>query len=538
MTTAKNFYERRRSALLQERSTFEAHWKELSQFILPRKGRFFVEDRNKGEKRYQSIINSRATQAAKVSRAGLMSGVMSPSRQWFNLETESDELMEIQEVRVWLEAVRKKMMGVYNRSNLYNVAPLMLADLILFGTGSMCQLEDDKTVVRFYSQPVGSYCIAQDNRYMVNTLVRDFQMTVEQIVDEFGIENCSTRVADLYKKGDVDQWITVCHYVGPNPQYVEGKSLSKNKQIASVTWEQGCQEKDKYLRESGFDEFPYYVPRWDLTGEDVWGTDCPGMVALGDVKQLQLEEKRKAQAIDKMVNPPLKGPASLKNVPVSSLPGGLTIYDQDLTKEGLTPLYQVDPRIVELKEDMMGIEKRINEAFFVDLFFAITQMDGIQPRNQLELTQRNQERLLQLGPVLERLHNDFLSNMIERTFNIMARKGLLPEPPSVLAGQPLSVKFVSSLAMAQRSSQVAAINDIRLFVTEMASGGFPDIVDKFDADQALDEMSLITGAPPSIIRSDEVAAARRQQRQEAMAQEQQQQMAIELSQQLNTTTRK
>lgn len=538
MNTKRDFYEKRRSALLQERSTFEAHWKELSQYILPRKGRFFVEDRNKGDKRYQSIINSRATQAAKVSRAGLLSGVMSPSRPWFNLETEDDELMQVQEVRIWLEAVRKKMMGIYNRSNLYNVAPIMLADLVLFGTGSMCLLEDDKTVVRFYAQPIGSYTIAQDNRYDVNTHIREFQMTVEQLVDEFGIENCSARVTDLYKKGDYDQWVTICHYVGPNPKYEDGKEASKYKKIASVTWEQGCQEKEKYLRESGFDEFPYFVPRWDLTGEDVWGTDCPGMIALGDVKQLQLQEKRKSQAIDKMVNPPLKGPASLKNVPVSSLPGGLTIYDQDLTKEGLSTLYTVDPRLAELKLDNDGIEKRINEIFYVDLFFAITQMEGIQPRNQLELTQRNQERLLQLGPVLERLHNDFLGNMIERTFNIMARKGLLPEPPSVLAGQPLTVKFVSSLAMAQRSSQITAINDIRLFVTEMASGGFPDIIDKFDADQALDEMAQISGAPPTVIRSDEEVATRRQQRQEAMAQEQQQQTAIELSQQLSTTTRK
>lgn len=537
-TSKQNFYERRKSALEKERSSFEPHWKELVQYISPRKGRFFIGDQNRGEKRYQSIINSCATQALKVSRAGLMSGIMQPSRPWFNLETEDAALMSMQEVRVWLDVVRAKMLGIYNRSNLYNVAPIMLADLLLFATGSMCQLEDDKDVVRFYHQPIGSYLIAQDNKYNVNTHIREFQMTVDQIVSEYGVENCSVRIADLYKKGDIDSWVTVCHYVGPNKNYLPELTNSKYKKFASITWESGCNEKDKYLRESGFDEFPYYVPRWDLTGEDSWGTDCPGMVALGDVKQLQLEEKRKAQAIDKMVNPPLKGPASLKSATVSSLPGGLTIYDQDLTKEGLGPIYQVDPRITELMNDMKMVEGRIKEAFFIDLFFAITQMDGIQPRNELELTQRNQERLLQLGPVLERLHNDFLSNMVERTFNIMARKGLLPEAPGVLEGQPLAVKFVSSLAMAQRSSQINAINDMRLFVTEMASGGFPTAVDKFNADQAIDEFSLITGVPAIIIRSDEEVVGIRSKRDQAMAQEQQQEQMAQLSQQIVTNTRK
>lgn len=540
--TRKNFYERRKGALELERSTFIPHWKELAQYILPRKARFFVEDRNRGDKRYQSIINSRGTQAVKVSRAGLLSGVMSPSRPWFNLETEDAGLMESQKVRAWLDAVTKKMLGVYNRSNLYSVAPIMIGDVLLFATGSMVQLEDDKDVVRFYAHPIGSYVISQDERYNVNTHIRDFQMTVEQLVKEFKIENCSTRVAALYKKGDFDQWITVCHYVGPNPEYDGDKLDSKYKKIASVTWELGCQERGttseyRYLRESGFDEFPYYVPRWDLTGEDVWGTDSPGMVALGDIKQLQLEERRKMQAIDKMVNPPLKGPASVKNVPVSSLPGGLTIYDQDVGKDGLAPIYQVEPRISELKEDMQHVESRINEAFFVDLFFAITQMEGVQPRNQLELTQRNQERLLQLGPVLERLHNDFLSNMIERTFNIMARKGLLPAPPDELAGQPLSVKFVSSLAMAQRSAQIAAINDMRLFVTESASGGFPEAADKFNADEAISELSLVMGVPANIIRSAEEVAQIREQRGQAQAQQHQQDQLAQLSQQIVSTSR-
>lgn len=530
---------KRKAALEEERSSFIAHYKELAEYMLPRRGRFSLTDRNKGDKRYKSIINSAATQAIKVSRAGLMSGVMSPSRPWFALATEDPDLMDSQNVRIWLDACTAKLNSVFNKSNLFNMAPVMFGELLLFGTGAMSHLDDDEHVARFYTHTVGSYCIAQNERYEVDTLVREFEMTTEQLIEAFGLDAVSAQVKNAYDSGNYDQWWPVVHYTGPNNYREVGRLDSKNKKFMSCYYEVNCNEDpNKILRESGFDEFPAYVPRWDLTGEDVYGTDCPGMIALGDVKQLQLEEKRKAQAIDKMVNPPLKGPPSLQNVPVSSLPGGLTIYDQDATKEGLTPIYQVEPRIAELKEDLDGITRRINEIFFNDLFFAITQMEGIQPRNQLELTQRNQERLVQLGPVLERLQSEFLAKLIERTFNQLARKDMLPLPPIELEGQPLKVEFVSSLAMAQRSTQVNSIQQLRLFISECIQSGMSEAVDKFDADQAIDEMSLILGAPAKLIRSDEQVAEIREGRRQAAEQQQQQQLAAAATEQLVQVSRR
>ena len=77
------------------------------------------------------------------------------------------------------------------------------------------------------------------------------------------------------------------------------------------------------LRVSGFHDWPVMTTRWDVQGNDPYGR-CPGMDALGDIKQLQQETRRKAQAIDKMVNPPLLADVQLKNQPMSLLPGGTT----------------------------------------------------------------------------------------------------------------------------------------------------------------------------------------------------------------------
>lgn len=542
--TAK-YFEQRRGKLKTERDSFIAHYKDLSEFIQPRRGRFFRTDRNRGEAVHNKIINSRATQAHRVARAGLFAGVMSPTRPWFALRTKNDpDLMEFGPVKNWLHDVELSMRNIFNQSNLYSMAPVMLGELLLFGTGCMTHARDFKDVARFYTHTVGSYMIAQNARFEVDTIVREYEMTVLQMVEAFGLETVSEHVKNQYDQGNYDAWVPVVHFIEPNPNADPSREGSKFKAFRSVKYEAGdvnsagissqgviaALHRGKFLSELGFDRFPAYVPRWDVTGEDVYGTDCPGMTSLGDVKGLQIIEKRKAQGIDKQVNPPLIGPASVRNVPVSSLPGGLTIYDAPSGKDGLKPLYEVRPDLVAMTAEIDKIERRINEAFYVDLFFAISNMQGIQPKNQLELTQRNEERLLQLGPVLERVHGEFLDGLVDRTFDQMVDAEILPEAPPELQGEELKVEYISSLAMAQRAVATGSIDRLFGFAGGLRQMGYDAVLDKLDADQAIDDYGSLIGVPPRLVVPDEqVQQVREAREQERQAQLQAQQQQIEAS---------
>lgn len=508
----RDYYNKRKSALELERETFIPHWKELSEFVKPRRGRFFISDRNKGTKRHTSIINSKATQAHRIATSGMLAGTMSPTRPWFSLETHDPEMMERAEVKNWLYDVEGIIRRVFNESNFYGMSSTLLDELLLFGTGAMSHVDDFDDVARFYTHTAGSYLIGQNDRFEVDTLVREFEWTVLQIVRKFGIENVSTSVRTCYDRGEYDKWFPVVHFVEPNENYKVRSPLAKNKKFKSIYYEPGANglDKDKWLSISGFDEFPAYVPRWETTGEDIYGTNCPGMTSLGDVKGLQIEEKRKAQGIDKMVNPPLHGPPSLRNTPVNSLPGGMTIYDA-MNSQELKAIYQVQLRLDELREDINAIEGRINTAFFVDLFLAISTMEGIQPRNQLDLIQRNEERLLQLGPVLEHLQGEFLDKLIDRTFNQCVRAGILPPTPEVLQGQPLRVKYISTLAMAQRAVATQGIDRLAAFTGNLLQLGFESAGRKFNAKQAVDEYAKAIGVPPSLVVPDEEVEAEEQQ---------------------------
>ena len=527
----------RRGALRNERVSFDTHWKSLAENIQPRRSRFFVTDRNKGNRRLRTIVNSAGTQAHRASAAGLFAGVMSPTRPWFSLGFDDAALAERPAVGGWLRDVEKRIYSVFSQSNLYNMAPVMLGELLLFGTGCMFHTDYEESVARFYTQTIGSYFLAQNDELIIDTYLREYQMQVGAIVSYFGLENVTTTIKDSYDRGDYDKWHDVCHIIEPRREGSRDNPFNNTMPFRSIYWLKEDIER-RILRQGGFNTFPLYAPRWGTTGEDIYGTDCPGMVVLGDVKQLQVQEKRKQQAIDKLVNPPLKGPPSLRNTEINNIAGGITLFDNPgQTAEGLSPLFVVQPQLQEMLMDIDKTERRIQEGFFVDLFFAISNIQGSQYKNEEEILSRNEERLLQLGPVLEQLHGEFLDKLIDRTFDQLVERNMLPPPPPELQGQKLKANYISSLAQAQRAALATnPIDRLTAYVVGVANVN-PEAIDKFDFDQALDEYNQALLGPPKLLRGDDDVATIRQQRQQMQQQQMQQEQEQAQAQTLETTAK-
>lgn len=505
--------------LNNDRSSFEPHWRELSDFINPRGSRFLVTDVNRNDRRNTKTVDPTATLANRTLSSGMMSGITSPARPWFKLATPDPDMMDYGPVKLWLEAVQRRMNEVYNKSNLYQSLPLLYSSLGTYSTGAMAVLEDDEDVIRTMMFPIGSYYLANSARGSVDTCYRKFTMTVRQLVMEFGMSNVSTSVKGLWESGSYETWIEVIHAVYPNIDRDTGKLDSKNKRIKSVYFEVGG-DNDKLLRESGFDEFPIMAPRWEVNGEDVYGSSCPGMIALGQVKALQLEQKRKSQLIDKATNPPMVGPTSLKNQRVSLLPGDITYIDQMTGQDGLKPAYLVNPNTADLLADIQDTRQMINSAYFVDLFM---MLQNINTRSMPveAVIEMKEEKLLMLGPVLERLNDECLNPLIDRTFSIMARKNLLPPPPDVLQGMPLKIEYISVMAQAQKSIGLSSLSSTVGFIGQLAQVK-PEALDKLDTDQAIDAFAEMSGVSPTVIVPQEQVNQIRQDR----AQQQQQQQAM------------
>lgn len=517
--TLKEQLQKQQAQLTNDRSSFDPHWRELSDFINPRGSRFLVTDVNRDDRRNAKIVDPTATLAARTLSSGMMSGITSPARPWFKLATPDPDMMDYGPVKLWLEVVQRRMNEVFNKSNIYQSLPLLYASLGNYSTGAMAVLEDDRDVIRTMMFPIGSYYMANSARGSVDTCFRKFSMTVRQLVMEFGLNNVSDSVKGMWDSGNYESWIEVIHAVYPNIDRDTAKLNSKNKPVKSVYYEVGG-DSDKLLRESGFDEFPIMAPRWEVNGEDVYGSSCPGMIALGQVKALQLEQKRKSQLIDKATNPPMVGPSSLRNQRVSLLPGDITYIDQVTGQDGFKPAYLVNPNTADLLADIQDTRQIINSAYFVDLFM---MLQNINTRSMPveAVIEMKEEKLLMLGPVLERLNDECLNPLIDRTFSIMARKNLLPQPPDVLQGMPLRIEYISVMAQAQKSIGLSSLSSTVGFIGQLAQAK-PEALDKLNVDQAIDAFAEMSGVSPTVIVPQEQVEQVREQR----AQQQQQQQMV------------
>ena len=508
--------------LKTERATWISQWKEISDHLLPRSGRFFVQDRDRGQKRHNNIYDSTGTKSLRVLAAGMMSGMTSPARPWFRLATNDPELNSYQPVKVWLDEVTQMMQSVFQKSNTYRALHSMYEELGAFGTAASIVLPDYKSVIHHYPLTIGEYCIATDYQGRVDTLYREFQKTVHEVVAEFGYKNVSPSVKNLYDRGSLDQWITIIHAIEPRSARDPSKLDAKNMAWSSCYCEVGAKN-NQYLRESGFKEFPAICPRWGTSGGDIYG-NSPGMEALGDIKQLQHEQLRKAQGIDYKTRPPLQVPTSMKNREIETLPGGISYVDAGGPAGGIQTAFETTLDLSHLLQDIQDVRGRIQSSFYADLFLMLAnQVDSRMTAT--EVAERHEEKLLMLGPVLERLQNEMLDPLIEMTFNRMLDAGIVPPPPPELEGQDLNVEFVSMLAQAQRA---VGTNSIDRFVGTLGNiASFkPDVLDKLNTDKWADLYSDMLGVNPSlIVPADQVDALRQARAQQQQAAQQAEQMA-------------
>lgn len=507
--TRKQFLQNQLSQLITARSTYDAHWKELSDFILPNCGRFLTTDAGRN-KRNTKVVDPTGGLASRTLESGMLSGITSPTRPWFSLNTPNKQLMDSWPVKMWLSQVVELMNDVMNKSNWYQSLTVLYRYLGTFATGAISILEDDEDVIRTHVLPIGSYYISNSDRLQVDTVFRKFSMTCRQLVAKFGLENVSDSVKSAWDTGAYETWFEVVHAVLPNTNRDTGKLNSKNKRYSSVYYESGGSG-DKLLSESGFDEMPILVPRWDINGEDAYGSSCPGILALGGVKALQLQQKRKDQAIDKLVNPPMMAPSSMKNERLSLLPGDVTYYNGAGDTQGFKPVYEINPRISELLESIQDGRQLTNECYFVPLF---NMFSNINTRSMpIEaVNEMRDEKMLQIGPVLDRLNDELLDPAIDRIFNIMNRRGMLPPPPEELQGQPLRVEYTSVMAQAQKAVGIGSIERAVGFIGNLVAAGFQQAADKLDVDQSVDEYFDMLGVPTTITKSDEQVQAEREQR--------------------------
>ena len=155
---------RRFNAMKSERASWWPHWREISDNLLPRAGRYFASDRNRGQKRHNAIYDSSGTRALRILAAGMMGGMTSPARPWMRLSTADKDLEKVPAVRQWLADVTRLQLVIFHKSNTYRALHSCYMELGAFGTWSDVVLDYFDTVVHNYQITVCEYCIFEKLR--------------------------------------------------------------------------------------------------------------------------------------------------------------------------------------------------------------------------------------------------------------------------------------------------------------------------------------------------------------------------------------
>ena len=498
---------KRWEALKGERQAVFPVWQEVTEFFNPYRGRYSVTDRNMRGRNTKKILDSTPLRAQRILSAGLMSGMTSPARPWFALTPEDPELAKDEAVKAWCYDVAEIMRRVFSKSNIYRVLHTIYDELGLFGTGVAVLNSHYDNIVHGFALTAGEYCIADNVYGNIDTLYREFQMSARAMVEQFG-NACPENVKSQFNNGNIYAMFTVLHAIEPR----EERNF-KSKKNTDMPYRSVYVMNNTVLRESGYEDFPVLAPRWHVM--DTYGIS-PAMEALPDNKQLQVEQLRKAQGIDQQNNPTRIMPAAFKNSGLSLLPGGI-VYGNPAETQGIRSAFEIRPDLSGLLLDIEDVRKRIDAAFYADLFMMFE--GGRQTMTATEVAERQSEKMLMLGPVLERLDNELLSPLIERTFSYMMKAGIVPPLPDNLDGQEILVEYTSVLAQAQKMT--AAQSQSR-FISSLGTIAQlkPDVLDKFDADAAVDDLADALGVNPKTIISGQQVALIRQERAQQQAQQQ------------------
>lgn len=519
--------ESRLAMLRTWRTSWWMYWAVLAEFFLPRRYKWLVTANrmSRGRPINDAIIDGTGTQAVNVCASGMWTGLTSPARPWFEFGPAIAKQQLTAEDQAWLDETADRVGAVLHKSNFYTAMRQVFEDVTVFGTGPCLIYEDAEDVIRCYVPCAGEYFLASGARLSTESFYREFTYTVAQIVDFARLENCPEVVRNLWERGGgaLEQEFVVCNAIEPNFA-ISGRGKAKQTKIdiisprftyREVYWLKG-QQTERPLSVRGFFSRPFFAGRWSTVSNDPYGRS-PCMDALGDNKQVQTETRRKAEFIEKGVRPSMGADVSLKNEPASILPAQITFMNTANGEKKFFPLFEVDARwLPALTQDIDKVNARIERFLFVDVFMAITRMEGVQPRNELELTKRDMERLQRLGPFITLWENECAGPAIKRVVDIMERRGLLSPMPASLRNVPLKIGYISIMRLAQQAAESIAMKDVFVTAGELSAAskaaGVPDPIRTINLDEALKRYSLRNNFPADLFFTKDQIEQHDQQR--------------------------
>lgn len=482
-----------------KRSPFDGDWNSIRDFIRPISVIFNQQTGQYVTVRPETMFDGTAADALEELAAALHSYLSSPSERWFELQIEgvpreklsSEELM-------WLDEAADVIYAYYQRedSNINGAFSEVYLDLGSYGTAVMAQEWDrDINGLIFSAKPLPHAYILENSKGRVDTIFFVRSWTIRQVKQEFGY-----LPPELQKIDNEDRQVEVLHAVFPRTDKLTGASPTRMP-FASM-WI--CLSTKELLLESGYETFPYSVPRWTKLSGEFYGRG-PARRCLPDIKMLNQMERTILKAGQKMVDPPLILSNEGWLLPIRTSPGGL-IFKED-EERTIEPL-KIEGNLPWGEEKAEQKRDFIRRCFFNDW---IRREKKKREQSAHEIMDDRDEMLRLFAPIFGRITTEMHGPLVTRSYHILNSKGKIPQAPESLSGRRLAVGYTSAASRAQLLAKAGTISQFIQDLIPLAQVS-ADILDAVDMDAVAQQLAIARGAPRAIMRSPEDLAKLREQK--------------------------
>lgn len=495
-----DYFQKRAKEMQDVFNVIKPDLQELADYFLPRSVQFIAKNSRKPIVKNKKIIDSTPLIALRNFSSGMMSGATSPTNRWFKTVFSNVDLANDYYLKNWCSRQEELTRRILYSSNFYQCLPEVYKQLGVFGFSAVGIESDYDNVVNFKVLPLGSYYYARNSKGKIDTFCRIYMETAKNIIEKFA-DSAPKEIFDVAKENPLKQYELI-HFVEKNKYYRQRHLSSCYAKYVSVVIMSG---KNEFLSTKGFNKFPYVVFESSNPSDTDYPHDCPGVNALADVKQLMTMVKEYAKAVKKIVCPTYKGPASLKNKKLADVPGAY--IEEDENGRGISPVYEVNPKVLELKQEKDELKQAIKEHFYNDLFAMILNT-AERGRTATEVNELKEEKMVLLSPLLEQIHCA-LREILAWIYDEQIKTGIIEPLKEQYKNCRFQIEFVSSLAQAQKVSNIASIERFTTFVSNIANAIDPILKSKLNGEKIIEDYASFANiSPTQIVPSDEIEKIR------------------------------
>jgi hypothetical protein len=469
----------------------------------------------------EGVYDTVALEALNLMADGLIGNLVPAGLPFFKFMPQLSRFDSFAPLRRILDQYGTQITGVLNRSNFNLDNGEAFPDACGLGTAiTYIDEEPSSGKVMFSSRHIKECYIAENRWGLVDTLYREFQLTRENLLDQFydELDDETKKLAD----DRPDELVKILHVVEPSSKegiYDEAYLLT----------ESFVRKGEKMLYTGERKYFPYNVWRYRKNSDEVYGR-CPGIDCFWEVSMINQQSQTMAEAAHKAVDPPLLASPGL-NGKIKQNPRAITYKSgpqdtvQSLYGAGLGQ-YPLGIDAMERRAEI--IRRHFRYSFFSDLLRSADNPG--RERTATEINAIEAQKAALLGSAIGRVTKERLEPIIHTIFQIESRAGRLPPVPQELqqlTGLGLEVEYTGPLArkLKQYLSSQGLVDGTQI-VAGIANIN-PQTLDLYDWDFISKQTAKTNGMPEEAFLDAKIVQQVRKTRAEQQAAMQQFQMQLE-----------